>query len=993
MTDFASLGIKIDSSQAKQAVSDLDKLAAVGEKVQQSITETENASKKLAKTLSDGAKAARDSSNSIDKYVQGLQKVAATNGLSAREAKLYDLALKGANRSQLEAADAAIRLDEGYRKGLATGQRLREGFISTAKAAVQLGAALGTAAAGGFVLFNNIADSIAKYQELSEKTGETAQNIASLQPASDASGVSLDTVAQASVRLTTALAKTDDESKLVAKGIKALGLNFDDFKKLSPAQQLDAVAKSMSSFAEGSEKSAAAVAIFGRSGAELIPFLNDLAEQGERQVRLTDEQIKAADDYGKELARVKGELTAMAQQIVAQSLPAMSDLVGAFKDGVTQALGLGTAADNLKNNGSIASFAEEGARFLANLLDMADKVVFAFQYVGTSIGAAAAIAAAAARGEFASISGIIDAAREDGQRLLNRPNFAEALDRRAAERQQREAQRRQEDRNFTPTKPRINAGGLNTDRTKKGGNTAAQEAKAQLAFDLEDIRKAQDALVNTIANGEKLLEARRSANLVTEKAYWEQKRQFLIQNDAAQQAGLEKEIARLQAEKLTGKDKIDNDRKILDAQSKLAKVRENATVNLQVLAIKEKDALDQIRIKFEQAEAAAQSYVDTIARQNERELAGMGLGNQNRDIDARRNQREDQFQSRKEQLDSQRRANQITSEEYERFLAIEQSAHERSLANDEQYWKKKLEIQGDGVKGAQEGLQNYIDEVNNSFERGNRLVTDGLKGFNDSLTDAVWDGDLKSAKDFGDRIGKQILSGILEQQITKPIAEWLQGSLKDENSFIGNLIGGLTGSKKTGENWLGALGLGVSGGGAAAGAGAASAAASTTALASSATLATTAISSLAAAASAAAASMGGSSLGGLGGLFGGGGGGGEGDALGALIAMNGWADGGYTGPGSKYQPAGIVHAGEYVVNAENTRRLGVSFLERLNRRGYADGGFVGSIMGGNLTGGAETTNNSKLEVHNHFAAGTDSKTVDQAALKFYRQLQRSQRDA
>jgi len=58
--------------------------------------------------------------------------------------------------------------------------------------------------------------------------------------------------------------------------------------------------------------------------------------------------------------------------------------------------------------------------------------------------------------------------------------------------------------------------------------------------------------------------------------------------------------------------------------------------------------------------------------------------------------------------------------------------------------------------------------------------------------------------------------------------------------------------------------------------------------------------------------------------------------LGAKI----FATGGFTGPGGKYEPAGIVHRGEYVLNQEATRRIGVSTLDRLNK-GYANGGLVG----------------------------------------------------
>lgn len=63
------------------------------------------------------------------------------------------------------------------------------------------------------------------------------------------------------------------------------------------------------------------------------------------------------------------------------------------------------------------------------------------------------------------------------------------------------------------------------------------------------------------------------------------------------------------------------------------------------------------------------------------------------------------------------------------------------------------------------------------------------------------------------------------------------------------------------------------------------------------------------------------------------------------------ATGGYTGAGGKYEPAGVVHRGEYVLNADVTKKLGVGFLDRLNK-GYANGGYVGDAKGmasGNVT--------------------------------------------
>jgi lambda family phage tail tape measure protein len=71
---------------------------------------------------------------------------------------------------------------------------------------------------------------------------------------------------------------------------------------------------------------------------------------------------------------------------------------------------------------------------------------------------------------------------------------------------------------------------------------------------------------------------------------------------------------------------------------------------------------------------------------------------------------------------------------------------------------------------------------------------------------------------------------------------------------------------------------------------------------------------------------------------------GGGDGIGALISLNGWASGGYTGDGGRYEPAGIVHKGEGVLSQDDMRSLGGrSGFERLRRslRGYANGGTVG----------------------------------------------------
>lgn len=88
----------------------------------------------------------------------------------------------------------------------------------------------------------------------------------------------------------------------------------------------------------------------------------------------------------------------------------------------------------------------------------------------------------------------------------------------------------------------------------------------------------------------------------------------------------------------------------------------------------------------------------------------------------------------------------------------------------------------------------------------------------------------------------------------------------------------------------------------------------------------------------------------LAGLFGMGGksssGGGFGGIFGALLGgLFGFSEGGWTGPGSKHQPAGVVHADEFVFSKQATRALGVRNLnamhEAAKRGSFAEGGYTG----------------------------------------------------
>ena len=98
----------------------------------------------------------------------------------------------------------------------------------------------------------------------------------------------------------------------------------------------------------------------------------------------------------------------------------------------------------------------------------------------------------------------------------------------------------------------------------------------------------------------------------------------------------------------------------------------------------------------------------------------------------------------------------------------------------------------------------------------------------------------------------------------------------------------------------------------------------------------------------------------------------------ANISANLFADGGYTGSGGKYEPAGIVHRGEVVFSQDDVRRSGgVNKVEAMRLRGYAAGGVVGGLpaVSGASAAGSTTIN---VTINRDGSSETDVETDAQA---------------
>ncbi|EOY5415859.1 phage tail tape measure protein [Cronobacter turicensis] len=105
----------------------------------------------------------------------------------------------------------------------------------------------------------------------------------------------------------------------------------------------------------------------------------------------------------------------------------------------------------------------------------------------------------------------------------------------------------------------------------------------------------------------------------------------------------------------------------------------------------------------------------------------------------------------------------------------------------------------------------------------------------------------------------------------------------------------------------------------------------------------------------------------------------------------GFATGGYTGPGGKYEPKGIVHGGEFVFTKEATERIGVNNLYAMmnGAPGYSDGGYVGKAPRAGLTGGSGSVTVQTSVTVNQSGGSDDQKQQSQNSAAVQRAYQQT----
>jgi lambda family phage tail tape measure protein len=634
-------------------------------------------------------------------------------------------------------------LDEAERKADSTARAIARKQAQRAKEmeklAVGIGAAVGAiaaAAGAAFVAIDQLAKSAANFKDLEETTGASAEGLASMAVAAATAGVSMEEIAANSIRLTKGLMGVDGESKAAAAGIKSLGLNLADFKKLDPIGQTDALTKAFAGFADGQGKTAVATALWGKSGAEMLKVMKALDEQGGRNVILTQQQIELADQYADQQASATAELKQYAQVAAIQALPAIIALVKEFSNVIKEITGLDKQTASLAANSGIRKFAEDSAVALGYLID--DIRLSAAQLVSFI---------ATTKAEYGALKVFLGGPLVGGDAIRDMKRYAEeagkaakavadiagqkgVADRLKATFGAGDTLRNVEDRGFVPELPTLTLRGVakkEVDEVKK----ALEELEKELAlfgqddsfkkaFEFEGLGATNKQLEHYKANIKELKRLETAGEIQKTIDALVKERDEL---------GLTNEQLTIQKLLLQG------------ATEEQIRFAESVTATIQ--AFKDQKALRD-------AQDAADDYINSLKRVSEAEIQLIGKGAKERQRINGRLAMEDRFEEERRKLNRQRR-DQVLSPEgfgpeqqrrYEQELEIIRATQAEALKIYDDTYQQRMQMEADWQVGASEAANDYITTASNIAAQTNDLFTNAFQGMEDALVKFVTTGKL-----------------------------------------------------------------------------------------------------------------------------------------------------------------------------------------------------------------------------------------------------------
>jgi hypothetical protein len=203
-------------------------------------------------------------------------------------------------------------------------------MLPSIKQIAVVGAAAATALA---VMVKRAIDTADNMGKAAQKVGVTTEELSKLEFAAKLANVSSGELQSSLMRLTKGMSDAAQGTGEAQKGFSALGIQVksSDGSLKSSTQVMEEVADRFAGMKDGAEKTALAISIFGRAGANMIPLLNGgskaIREAGDELERMggvvTADAARNAQMFNDNLARLSKTVSSIAYSIAENILPVL----------------------------------------------------------------------------------------------------------------------------------------------------------------------------------------------------------------------------------------------------------------------------------------------------------------------------------------------------------------------------------------------------------------------------------------------------------------------------------------------------------------------------------------------------------------------------------------------------------------------------------------------------------------------------------------------
>ncbi|SSM86546.1 phage-related minor tail protein [Acinetobacter baumannii] len=264
------------------------------------------------------------------------------------------------------------------------------------------------------------------------------------------------------------------------------------------------------------------------------------------------------------------------------------------------------------------------------------------------------------------------------------------------------------------------------DKPKASSGSTSRAAGLQ---GYKDDLLAEQAQINAATQ---MLRAQYSAREITAGEYYGRMRELVQKGADAQAKSLERQIAFLQRQAVTGKEAISVNRQVGDLEARLAKVRTEGAGALQVLATEEaaavKTRLNAIAAYGNALDASNQALQRQLSTQAQR----VGMGDREYEIQQRINDAYADQADKLRELQLQLNAGQIDQEtfEAERAQLLSKTLDRLQMIRDG--YDELQQAEGSWLAGASAAWANYQQEASNAARQMGDVVGNTIGGFEDA---------------------------------------------------------------------------------------------------------------------------------------------------------------------------------------------------------------------------------------------------------------------